>query len=157
MPISSGISNLVPAANKTKADATTTTVRSPRLNYRTLYTSTSTQIGVLRFIVQWTPTGGIICCVFQWSLQDFVESLDEISGQKFDSKRVYQYKIRNTGEVILTNEDECRTLIRRIKKTLGDTRVFLRPITTICFPSLLHNDILLTLSCIYRRTFVRFC
>lgn len=106
----------------------------------------STRIRVPRFVVKWSPTEELICCEFRWNFQDFVETLEDVTGQVFDTGMGYQYKIGNGREVFLRDKGEYRTLIKRIQKAPKGTRVFVRPAGSVRSPFMAHDDNVLTLS-----------
>ena len=107
--------------------------------------ATPTRIGASRSAVKWSPTGEAIHCEFHWSFYGFVEFLEFVSGQEFGPEMGHQYKFGDCGEAIPTDEDGYRAFIGGIQKTSEGTRVFVRPTSSTRFPSLLRDDIMLTL------------
>ena len=70
-------------------------------------------------------------CEFRWSFRDFFGFLEDVGGQDFDPDMGYQYRIGASGESILTDEDDYRSLLARIGKTRKGTRVSIRPTSMV--------------------------
>lgn len=90
--------------------------------------------GVPGFAAKWSPRGEIIRCEFHWSFQDFVEFLE-------DEYRAPTGRIQKTPK-----GTKVQGLYRKDSKDTKGTRVFVRPTSSVRFLSLLHDDIVLTLS-----------
>ena len=95
--------------------------------------ASSTRVRVPRFAVKWGPTEEIVSCDSRWSLEDFVEALEDLTDGGVVAGTGYQYKIggRGQSEVIPTDEDEHRIFLGRIQKAPKGARVLVRPTSSV--------------------------